>query len=64
MYILVNLYSFRFVNLVGVGYINVNESIENDRLFVVEFMVNGILYDVLYKNFKFFSWGRRIRLVF
>lgn len=62
MHILANLYSPRFVNLVGVGYTNANESTENDRLLVVEFMANGTLYDVLHKNPKPPSWGRRIRL--
>lgn len=57
IHILSNLYSPRLVNLVGY-----TKESSKDRLLVVEFMSNGTLYDVLHKNPKPPSWGRRIRL--
>lgn len=57
LHILSSLYSPRLVNLLGYS----KES-SKDRLLVVEFMSNGTLYDVLHKNPKPPSWGRRIRL--
>jgi len=58
IHILSNLYSPRLVNLVGYT----KEESSKDRLLVVEFMSNGTLYDVLHKNPKPPTWGRRIRL--